>query len=259
MSPSLYEMIITELYAFNRIHVPRGQVSARRDRERSALAIKTAGSTVYTMDKAATVSDSGHVVFLPKGASYTWQCLEEGECLMIEMDCAHAPEAICRAPVKNMQEVASIFSRLEHLTVFRQRGYTPKCMAGVYEILSRLADSEQTDYKLSSKREKIRPAVEYIENHYEDREIGNEMLAHLSGISTVYFRKIFTEIYGVSPMQYVSAVKIEKAKGLLLSDYGTVEQVSEAAGFGSVYHFSKAFKQATGLPPGQYAKLKRTR
>lgn len=259
MQNSLYEMIITDIYAFNRLNSPQGKGDTRRNRDHAALVLKLHGSTAYRMGREECRSDNCHILYLPKGSTYHWTCLEKGECLMIELDCRRAPDTICRMPIKNMQEAVTIFSRLEHLMVFKQRGYMAKCMAGVYKILARIADSAQTDYSLSSKKEKIAPSVEYIEKHYGDYGINNEMLAKQSGISVVYFRKIFTEIYGMPPMQYVNTIKIEKAKGLLISDYGTLEEIAIAAGFGSVYHFCKVFKHATGIAPGKYARLERSR
>ncbi len=253
MQNFLYDMIITGIYAFNRIRVSQGQTAQRRGREYSAFAIKTHGCTIYRMRRAKYVSDPGHVIFLPRGASYSWECLEEGECLMIEFDCENCPDSILSSPVKSSMELAAIFSRLENLMLFRPHGYLPKCMTGLYETISRIAENEQTDYRFSSKKERIRPSVEYMEQHFSDGGIDIQTLARLSGISVVYFRKIFTEVYGMPPIRYLNMIKIEKAKGLLISDYSTIEDVAESVGYGNVYHFCKMFKQMTGISPGKYA------
>ena len=55
------------------------------------------------------------------------------------------------------------------------------------------------------------------------------------------------------PIRYLNMIKIEKAKGLLISDYSTIEDVAESVGYGNVYHFCKMFKQMTGISPGKYA------
>ena len=53
-------------------------------------------------------------------------------------------------------------------------------------------------------------------------KLTNDALADESGLSTVYFRKLFKQVYGISPMQYASDFRIAKAKEMLQSDYGTV-------------------------------------
>jgi len=56
------------------------------------------------------------------------------------------------------------------------------------------------------------------------------------------------------PIAYLNHIRIEKAKELLLGDYQSIEQVSLAVGYNSIYHFSKIFKQKTGVCPSQYCK-----
>ena len=78
----------------------------------------------------------------------------------------------------------------------------------------------------------------------------------MTGLSCVYFRKLFTRLMGQAPMAYVHGLRIQKAKEMLRSDFGTIAEVADAVGYCNVYHFSKMFKQQTGLSPGQYSKKK---
>ena len=73
-------------------------------------------------------------------------------------------------------------------------------------------------------------------------------------MSTVGFRKNFQATYGVSPIRYLHQYRIQKAKDLLSSDYGSITQVAESTGYSSVYHFSKMFSQYTGMSPTEYVK-----
>jgi ABC-type lipoprotein export system ATPase subunit len=52
-------------------------------------------------------------------------------------------------------------------------------------------------------------------------------------------------------------VALEKAKAILKSDYDTIEQVALSVGYNSIYHFSRMFKQYTGINPSEYAKASR--
>ena len=76
-------------------------------------------------------------------------------------------------------------------------------------------------------------------------------------MSTVYFRRTFTSVYGISPIKYLHNFRIEKAKAILKSDYDTIEQVALSVGYNSIYHFSKMFKLYTGKSPLEYAKASR--
>ena len=255
MSNALSEMIITKIHAFNRINAMENAVGGYTvPRDKSAIAIKTEGCTEYKSAGIHYLSDSSHAILLPKGAVYSWICKQKGECLMIEFDGENIPEALTSIKIKNCSEISTIFARIENLMIFKKPGYNIKCMFGVYEILVKLCESEASDYSLTSKKSKIAKSVDYLEEHCLYDNISIESLADISGISSVYFRKIFSELYGMPPMQYVNKIRIEKAKGMLLGDSVSVTEIAEASGFGSVYHFCKAFKKATGLTPTEWAK-----
>ena len=260
MSNSLSEMIITKIHAFNRVNVAENATGgSAKPRERSAIAIKTEGYTLYESGGNQYKSDNTHATIIPKGSVYSWVCKQKGECLMIEFDGENMPKALTTIKTKNCAEFASVFERLENLMIFKKPAYTVKCMQGIYEILVKLCESDASDYSLISKKNKIAKSVEYLEKHCLSEDISIETLAEISGISSVYFRKIFAELYGMPPMQYVGRIRVEKAKGMLIGDSVSVTEVAESSGFGSVYHFCKAFKKATGLTPTEWAKSIRER
>ncbi len=66
-------------------------------------------------------------------------------------------------------------------------------------------------------------------------------------------RKLFLKQYKLTPKQYILQMRIQKAKQLLEESPFTVAAISEKCGFSNPYHFSRAFKQRTGLTPTQYA------
>lgn len=72
------------------------------------------------------------------------------------------------------------------------------------------------------------------------------------GLSRSQCTRIFTKVYGVSPRQYYSNLKLKKAKELLLLTNLAVEEIARTLDFSSVYHFSRQFKRWTSLSPSQY-------
>ena len=100
----------------------------------------------------------------------------------------------------------------------------------------------------------LEPVINYIHINYTDRDITNETLAAIAGTSTVYFRKMFTKVYNVSPIKYLRKVRIKKATELLIGDAASISDIAEMSGYGSVYNFSKMFKLETGVSPSEYAR-----
>ena len=66
------------------------------------------------------------------------------------------------------------------------------------------------------------------------------------------FAKVFRDAYGVSPKQYLTQLRMERARELILSNRYTVSQIAQMTGYGEIYHFSKAFKQENGVTPTEY-------
>lgn len=119
-----------------------------------------------------------------------------------------------------------------------------------------LSESASTDYSYSSKskRNVIKPSVERLLAEYTDPELSVSAIAADSGISDVYFRKIFKECYGMPPAKYLSSLRIKKAKQLLISDGISVGEAATAVGFSDIYVFSKAFKRIVGITASEYVR-----
>lgn len=253
---NLSDLVIRNIHALNKVNIKISERKNRYNRERWAIAIKTNGKSMYESNGKKYFSDINHMILLPKGISYTFQCIEFGECFMIEFEAelnASNCEITCYK-INNILEIITIFNRIEHLWTFKKPAYKIKCMAGLYEILAKLYEFDSVDYQLSSKFDLIKPAVNYLEEHYNDTSLTNEKLSALLGISTVYFRKIFTSIYNVSPMKYIQMIRIEKAKDMLVGDFSSITKIAENTGFSSIYHFSKSFKNLTGYTPSEFAR-----
>jgi len=97
----------------------------------------------------------------------------------------------------------------------------------------------------------------YIDTHFAER-IDLDNIAGEAAFSKYHFIRLFHSVYGKTPHQYLSTVRIEKAKQLL-SDGLTVTNVCYAVGFDSVTSFTGLFKRTAGQTPAAYqaAQLRR--
>jgi len=97
----------------------------------------------------------------------------------------------------------------------------------------------------------ITRARQYIEaNSHEDLSL--VIVARQAGMSTFYFCKMFKKVTGVHFARYVSCVRVEKAKNLLLNPNYRVSEIAFEIGFQSLTHFNRIFKNIAGQSPTEY-------
>ena len=88
------------------------------------------------------------------------------------------------------------------------------------------------------------------ENQAEDLSLGQ--VARAVNTSTFYFCKMFKKATGLNFTEYLSRVRVEKAKNLLLNPNLRVSEIAFEVGFQSLTHFNRVFKKVTGLSPSVY-------
>ncbi|MGN1473204.1 MAG: helix-turn-helix domain-containing protein [Eubacteriales bacterium] len=254
----LSDLVVTHIVAVNRINHNITKTIFRENRDCWAISLKLVGRTVYESCGKSFVSDKEHVVLLPKGSTYACHVEELGECFMIEFeaDYSEVPE-ISVYSSKYTLNFSNLISQLERVWTFKKPAYELNCLAGLYQILAKLRERELCAYHSSEKYRLIEPSIRYLEENYYDTSISIDRLAAISGISSVYFRKLFFSVYNDSPMRYLRMIRIEKAKDLLASDFTSISGIASDVGFESVYHFSKSFKKVTGCSPSEYRRLKK--
>jgi AraC-like DNA-binding protein len=97
----------------------------------------------------------------------------------------------------------------------------------------------------------ITRAKDYINEHQgDDLSLGE--VAKAVNTSTFYFCKIFRKATGINFTDYVSRVRIEKSKNLLLNPNLRVSEIAFEVGFQSLTHFNRVFKKILGQSPTEY-------
>lgn len=252
----LSDLIITRVFSVNNVFTAKGSGGRRETRPNWAIVLKHEGETVYSSCGKRFVSNAENAAILPMGSSYTWECLKAGYYYTIEFEAKMSSDRVISVKPSDSDKVMRLFSEAEKS---RNKPFGAlKSICCAYELLVELLKSAESDYSLSSKQAIIKPSVDYLTENF-NKTITNEKLGSLSGISTVYFRKIFTESFGMPPITYQHKLRISRAKELLHSDYGSISEIAEAVGYKDIYHFSKMFKNYIGLSPRAYIQKKNNR
>ena len=97
----------------------------------------------------------------------------------------------------------------------------------------------------------ITRAKEFIQEHQtENLRLGH--VAKACNTSTFYFCKMFKKVTGINFTDYLSRVRIEKSKNLLLNPNLRVSEIAFEVGFQSLTHFNRVFKKILGQSPTEY-------
>jgi transcriptional regulator GlxA family with amidase domain len=85
-------------------------------------------------------------------------------------------------------------------------------------------------------------------------DLSIEALAERAFLCPRHFSRKFKRVFGRSAGEFVETLRLDAARGQLLSTTASVEAVSDSVGFGSGDSFRRAFERRFGIPPSQYRK-----
>jgi len=246
---SLNDIIITDITSAATIYSPKGRFEEMYKRNTYGLSFCTEGQITYTHNNKDFISDNKHIIILPQGQSYTIKGNKIGNFPVINFKCANViSDTFLLFPVRNTASFAEDFEKIKELLLF------PENRARIISIFYNMI------YKISSGSsvcQTIMPAIQYIEKNYGNDKLTNEFLAEICNISEVYLRKLFLKHLKTTPKQYISEIRLSKAKQLLADGFLSNTAIAEQCGFSSSYNFSRFFKDKTGITPTEYLKQNR--
>lgn len=226
----------------------------RKNRPYSGFCLKLTGSTIYHCDGKDYLSDNTHLIVIPQNTSYDYTILEKGKCVVVDFIADNDAVGIRSLRIRNSSLFKSIASSMQYAWSFKRVGYREICLSYAYQLLYQAVVCENEEYIASSLEKRIENGTLYLSQHYCDHALTIQKLAELSDTSEIYFRKLSTKIYGMSPKKYLLLMRIDRAKYLLETSDLAIRTISESVGYGDVYSFCKAFRKMVNCAPTEYRK-----
>ena len=145
---------------------------------------------------------------------------------------------------------AHAHSALAPLMRQEERGAVLRRKLIVEEMLLALFERARADGAPRRAERRIARAVRLLNAPGGDR-LPLPELARQVNVSPAHFRRLFREVTGTNPKTFQQTVRINRAKELLTRG-DSIKATAAALGYRDVFHFMRAFRRITHVPPGQF-------
>ena len=99
----------------------------------------------------------------------------------------------------------------------------------------------------------IQAILQYIQGHYCEKLRLKDLAAKFY-LNPGYCSTLFVKATGRTFPEYLTALRVERACGLLRNSSLSISEIASAVGIDDYFYFGKVFKKATGISPGEYRK-----
>jgi copper chaperone CopZ len=162
----------------------------------------------------------------------------------------------CRVLVKEELEELGIKPIKVELGEVEVKGRIPGEKLSQFNVAIRKAGLELVKTREGILIDQVKVAVaEYVANKKNIRSNLSNYLSRKLNYDYPYLSSYFSSINASTIEQYAIALKIEKAKEMLLVEELTLSQIADKLNYSSVSHLSHQFKKVTGLPASHFKKL----
>lgn len=151
-------------------------------------------------------------------------------------------------------EIEALLIELREVLILRKPGYPLRSIGVFYELMARVEEiSGASTVPESAYPEAVRNALIFLRENYAVPFDAAQTAATV-GLSQSHLRALFDKWLGESPKQFHTRCRIDQARRLLNEQRLPVVEVAFHVGFTDPHHFSRVFKQITGVAPSYYGK-----
>lgn len=123
----------------------------------------------------------------------------------------------------------------------------------LYDSFSILAEN-LVKSRENDKNKLVLDAIHYIENNYDDPSIDLTFMSGMLHVSNSYFSRIFKKAKNQTFVEYMTGIRLDKAKELLRTSDKKVYEIAQQVGYDDAHYFSYNFRKKVGMTPLQYRK-----
>jgi AraC-like DNA-binding protein len=184
---------------------------------------------------------------------YRWIAFKGDHSQEILNELGISPDQPC-AKTNNFRRINVLFYQTQQILKsgssncgLRSNGYLRLVLAEYNEALTQSKPRE----KITEAQQQIERAIRWLTLQYS-RPLSIEEMAQNLGYHRTHLSKIFKQQTGMSPMNYLLKIRMERAAYLLKTEPLTIQQIASSVGYSDALYFSKQFKKWHGVSPSVY-------
>ena len=199
---------------------------------------------------------AGDLVYIPTGSEYVTYFFEQRDSDRKTTGINFRAYDAENQPIRFSTRI-EIFHGIDFLPAIRKAENTSELIApcysevkaAVYDLITLVSRTQRR--KATQRFQIIEKGIDYLEGD-PLQELSIREVAAMCNVSDTYFRRLFKEYSGRSPIDYRIMRKIEKAKTYMQYDNLNISELAESLKFRDTAYFCKQFKLYTGVTPLKY-------
>lgn len=222
------------------------------------LVLVKAGSLIYNFEDRETIVRTGDILLLNKNEThFVSNNIHEPDTpyefyvLKFEISDPELPLLDHINPIRHFDTMLELFRTEYECMEKKLPGYKLNAKAILYQILYQIYREYYAGIRITPVQQNLLQAKLYIDENYMHK-LAIDNISRISGYSRTHFKRLFHQQYGMAPIDYITTVRINKAKSMLHSDMFTLAEIAQACGFSNEYYFCRVFKKVVGCSPGKY-------
>ncbi len=225
-------------------------------RDSDCFAYYTHGGHRFTFADQVITAHADDVVYLPAGSAYTNEVLDENtEYYQVDFKMFQGGEyhplqtgARIIRPPESDAFLPLVKELYDEFSSAMRSVYT--CSGILLRLVGEFHRVESEHLLRQTGVTRIMKSVAYLQEHYSC-DTSLDELAQMANTCPSNLEKVFRKCYGTTPIAYRNQLRVNRAKQLL--DGGlSIGETAEKVGFADLCYFSRVFKRATGITPGEY-------
>jgi AraC-like DNA-binding protein len=246
-----------------------GWILNRHSHEFFQAVYLVAGAGTLTLDGTQYPIEPSHVFVAPPGVTHGLKASTRVRTLDMKFNVGNralvsALRGITPIYCAADSSIRALFERIWEEGDGQEPLYREMCALHLLEFLlwlRRISQARKAATPESRAETEVAPAdmltgavMSFVSEHIAEPLTVRRLAGEL-GCSERSLRQHFHDVLGVSPSQYVTHFRIDRAKSLIQESDCALKEVASIVGFGSIHHFTRVFHRITGTSPGAWREL----